>query len=95
MIISESTTPPFLGSRLPDLYVEVSVVPQGATGHKDPVSIEKLLHGSGSSSSSTGAGRKGKQASNELGRMTVPRSKSKLLLSQHKSDTSKLDIGST
>lgn len=40
LIVSEVTDPPFLGTRLPDLFVQVKVVTQKATKE---VSLDKLL----------------------------------------------------
>lgn len=40
LIVSEVTDPPFLGTRLPDLFIQVKVVTQKATKE---VSLEKLL----------------------------------------------------
>ena len=84
MIISEVTSPPFFGGTLPDLYVEVTVVPQKASSSRDTISVDKLLQPTSSSSSSSGGGGGGRKAA--VGK-SVPRSKSKLLLSlQHKGD---------
>lgn len=40
LVVSEVTDPPFLGTRLPDLFVQVKVVTQKATKE---VSLDKLL----------------------------------------------------
>ena len=40
LIVSEVTDPPFLGTRVPDLFVQVKVVSQKATKE---VSLDKLL----------------------------------------------------
>ncbi len=60
LIVSEVTQPPFLGSHLEDLYIEVTMVSHKISGHRTgEVSIEKLLLGSSSS-------RKGRASSLEI-----------------------------
>ena len=67
MIVSEVTQPPFMGSHLGDLYIEVTVVsPKPAP----VVSIEKLLHGSN---------KKGKGSTMDIDK-SLKKSKSKLVV---------------